>query len=58
MSPQERNEHEKLRALWATGRATRKQILRCMVLDRLAESKDFNDKFAARRNDTGDSHAA
>jgi hypothetical protein len=29
-------EHSRLLALWATGRATRAQMLRCMELDRKA----------------------
>jgi hypothetical protein len=30
----EKREHKRLLRLWATGRATRKQIERCMELDR------------------------
>jgi hypothetical protein len=37
MTPIETAEHEKLSLLWATGRATKKQILRCLVLTRQAE---------------------
>lgn len=36
MTDKERQEHDKLRELWATQQATRKQILRCMELDRKA----------------------
>ena len=38
MSDKEQREHAKLLHLWATGRATRKQIDRCMELDRKAAS--------------------
>lgn len=31
------NEHRKLSRLWATGKATKHQILRCMELDRRAD---------------------
>lgn len=33
MSTREATELKKLRTLWATGRATKKQMLRCMELD-------------------------
>lgn len=38
MTEKERAEHAELRELWATQQATRKQILRCMELDRKAAS--------------------
>lgn len=34
MTAKEEREHARLLRLWATGRATRKQIERCMELDR------------------------
>lgn len=36
MSDKERNELERLQFLWATRKATKKQILRCMDLERKA----------------------
>jgi len=36
MTDKERKEWDRLSRLWATGRATKKQILRCMELDRRA----------------------
>lgn len=39
MSTKERKEHSKLLRLWATRRATRKQMLRCMELDRKARGE-------------------
>lgn len=36
MSEKERKERQRLHFLWAVGRATKKQILRCMDLDRKA----------------------
>lgn len=36
MTKREQAEHARLLRLWATGRATRKQVLRCMELDRKA----------------------
>lgn len=33
MNAKERAEHARLLALWARGRATRKQVMRCMELD-------------------------
>lgn len=36
MTPKERKEWERLSRLWACRRATKKQILRCMELDRRA----------------------
>lgn len=36
MTKKEQQEHARLRQLWATQKASRKQILRCMELDRKA----------------------
>ncbi len=36
MSEREQKEHARLLRLWASGKATRKQIERCMELDRKA----------------------
>ena len=36
MTDKERSEHAKLLRVWATGRATMRQINRCMALDRKA----------------------
>lgn len=36
MSDKQQKEHRRLLRLWATGKATRKQIERCMELDRMA----------------------
>lgn len=38
MTDREKNEHKKLQTLWATGRASKKQIMRCMELDRQSEA--------------------
>lgn len=37
MSKSDRQEHARLQSAWARGTATKKQILRCMELDRTAE---------------------
>ena len=37
MSEQEKKERERLNILWATGQATKSQILKCMELDKKAE---------------------
>ena len=39
MSLREINEHRKLTRLWATGKASRRQIERCMELDRKAANR-------------------
>lgn len=39
MTKKEQQEHARLRALWATQKATRQQMLRCMELDRKAETE-------------------
>ncbi len=39
MNNRQRNEHKKLQTLWATGRASKKQIMRCMELDRQSEAE-------------------
>lgn len=39
MTEKERKEHERLQDLWATGDATKKQILRCMELDTKATAE-------------------
>lgn len=39
MSRAEKREHDRLCRLWATGKATKKQILRCMELDRKAAAQ-------------------
>jgi hypothetical protein len=39
MSGKEISERARLARLWATGRATKAQILRCMALDRKAENE-------------------
>lgn len=36
MSKRDLQEHARLQSAWARGRATKKQILRCMELDRAA----------------------
>ncbi|MFM0608663.1 hypothetical protein PQR05_29455 [Paraburkholderia sediminicola] len=40
MSQKESSELKKLRTLWATGNATKKQMLRCMELDRKERAED------------------
>ena len=37
MTEKERTEHSRLQRAWATGKATKKQIMRCMELDRQVE---------------------
>ena len=39
MNDKERNEHKRLLHLWATGKATHKQLERCMELDRKASAE-------------------
>jgi len=34
MSENEKKEHDRLQILWATGKATKSQIIKCMELDR------------------------
>ena len=40
MNAKELREHDKLLRRWATGRATRKEILRCMELDRKTQERE------------------
>jgi hypothetical protein len=40
MSTKERREHHRLTRKWATGRATAKEMRRCMELDRKAARSD------------------
>ena len=47
MTDLEHREHSRLLRLWARGNATRRQILRCMELDRKSSSL-FDDAAAAR----------
>lgn len=42
MTSKERTEHTRLQRAWATGKATKKQIMRCMELDRQAECESKN----------------
>jgi hypothetical protein len=49
MTPEETRERERLHKLWATKRATRGQILRCMALDREAERDKLSAAFDASR---------
>lgn len=42
MSAKERTEHARLQRAWATGKATKKQIMRCMELDRQVECEAKN----------------
>ena len=37
MSEHEKQEREKLNVLWATGKATKSQMLKCMALNKKAE---------------------
>ena len=46
MNTKERAEHSRLLNLWATGRATRKQILRCRELDHQAQSSALAANYA------------
>lgn len=46
MTEKERKEHEKLSRLWATRKATKRQILRCIELSRKAAN-------ATRTSDNG-----
>ena len=45
MNAKLRREHDKLRRLWATGKATMRQMERCMVLDRLSSHNHFNHDY-------------
>jgi hypothetical protein len=63
MTARERNEHDKLTKLWATGRATKKQIERCMELDRKESATrhlvtTVNQQISALRNGGGTGHVA
>lgn len=42
MTSKEKKEHERLQRAWAAGKATKKQIMRCMELDRQAEREAKN----------------
>ncbi len=42
MTAKERLEHTRLQRSWATGKATKKQVMRCMELDRQAERESKN----------------
>lgn len=39
MNSKEKMEYERLQRAWATGKATKKQIMRCMELDRQVASE-------------------
>jgi hypothetical protein len=44
MEKRERDERERLHLLWMEGKATKKQMLRCMELDRQAEAEFRKEK--------------
>jgi len=48
MTDEERREHARLLRLWATGKATRRQMLRCTELDRRAVLLVEPSGYAAR----------
>ena len=41
MTEKQRKEHARLLKLWATRKATKQQIARCMMLDRLLEAESM-----------------